>query len=220
MHDWEELLLKRTKAAVEAYMSQPQFDASHDFAHVERVVALSQHIMTVESRTNPKTSYDAMLVLLAALVHDVDDHKYTDSLGGARRAEQMLLDLGSPPHLASEIQCITRCISYTKERSDPQMIRNTLQRLPELAVVQDADRLDALGAVGIARAFTYGGATQNARGLDGTILHFDEKLLNLEKTMKTQEGKRLARARTERLQKFKEWWKDETIGVVIPPETL
>ncbi|KAI4168289.1 MAG: hypothetical protein LQ343_006526 [Gyalolechia ehrenbergii] len=212
-----DLLIQRTSAAMETYMSQPQFDASHDVFHVKRVLALARQVLKAESRTNADRSYDPLLIHMAALLHEIEDQKYIASsdcspLGGTRKAlpEQMLLDLDCPPHVAASVQQVINSISYTKERSDPQLIQNTLQLYPELAIVQDADRLDALGAVGIARAFAYGGVKQKQRGLEGTMLHFDEKLLNLGNMMKTREGKRLAIIRTERLQRFKEWWEDET----------
>lgn len=73
--------------------------------------------------------------------------------------------------------------------------------------MQDADRLDALGAVGIARAFSYGGA--RGRDLSETVAHFEEKLLRLEGMMKTGEGRRLARARGERVAVFRGWVGEE-----------
>ncbi|KAL8916581.1 MAG: hypothetical protein Q9208_008421 [Pyrenodesmia sp. 3 TL-2023] len=210
-------IIARTSAAVEKYMSHPRFDASHDFAHVQRVLTLAEHILEVE-RFNPGSLFDKSTVQLAALLHDVDDRKYAAAVAdGAKQtdgekttARRMLLELDCPALLTYNVQAVVGCVSYTKERSDPEMVQTTLRSHPELAVVQDADRLDALGAVGIARAFTYGGAKDNSRGLDGTLQHFDEKLLGLESMMKTQEGKRLASIRTQRLKIFKEWWEDET----------
>jgi uncharacterized protein len=78
----------------------------------------------------------------------------------------------------------------------------------ELAVVQDADRLDAIGAVGIGRAFAFGGAKN--RAMDNTIEHFEEKLVRLEGMMKTAEGRKLARQRTERIELMQSWWREET----------
>lgn len=74
--------------------------------------------------------------------------------------------------------------------------------------MQDADRLDALGAVGIGRAFTFGGARGN-RGMRGTVDHFQEKLERLEGMMKTDEGRRMARERTRRVKLFRDWWEEE-----------
>lgn len=210
-------IIERTSAAVQKYMAHPRFDASHDFAHVQRVLALAEHILDKE-RLSPGSLYDRSTVQLAALLHDAGDPKYAaaPSVGAKQNdgekaaARKMLLDLDCPAHLAYNVQTVVDCVSYTKERSDPQLVKDTLRNHPELAIVQDADRLDALGAIGITRAFTYAGAKDNSRGLEGTLQHFDEKLLGLESMMKTQEGKRLASIRTERLKIFKEWWEDET----------
>ena len=75
-------------------------------------------------------------------------------------------------------------------------------------MVQDADRLDAMGAVGIGRMFTYGGA-KTARAMGGTMAHLDEKLVGLEGMMKTEVGKGVARVRGERLRAFRSWWVEE-----------
>lgn len=117
-------------------------------------------------------------------------------------------------------------MSYSAETAAPERTRCTLAKHPELAIVQDADRLDALGAVGIARKFTYGGAVQGrmaartrgddasaerrgGKGWEATIEHFSEKLEGLQGMMKTGEGRRLARERTERLRVFRGWWHEE-----------
>lgn len=73
--------------------------------------------------------------------------------------------------------------------------------------MQDADRLDALGGIGIGRAFAYGGA--RGRGLGETVGHFEEKLVRLEGMMKTGEGRRLARVRGERVRVFRGWVREE-----------
>ena len=86
-------------------------------------------------------------------------------------------------------------------------MRGVLLQHPELAIVQDADRLDAIGAVGIGRTFSYG-ATRG-KGMEETLRHFEEKLEKLQGMMKTAEGKRLARVRAERLRVFRGWWVDE-----------
>ncbi|POR38197.1 Uncharacterized protein TPAR_01605, partial [Tolypocladium paradoxum] len=74
----------------------------------------------------------------------------------------------------------------------------------------DADRLDALGAVGVGRAFAFGGA--RGRGLGDTVDHFEEKLVRLEGMMKTETGRALARVRTERIRAVQAWWREETEG--------
>ena len=89
-------------------------------------------------------------------------------------------------------------------------MQRAIAEIPELAIVQDADRLDALGAVGIGRAFIYGGARPAPdEGIEKAVHHFGEKLLRLEALMKTESGRTMARVRTARVRAFVEWWKDE-----------
>ncbi|KAL6880828.1 hypothetical protein J3F83DRAFT_719979 [Trichoderma novae-zelandiae] len=122
-----------------------------------------------------------------------------------------LLSLGASEELADRIQTICLGVSYTGEMKDPARVRDLIEEHPELAVVQDADRLDAIGAVGIGRAFTFGGA--KGRALGDSIAHFDEKLLRLEGYMKTDVGREMARERTERMRLMQEWWRQETEGL-------
>ena len=119
-----------------------------------------------------------------------------------------LLGFGAPEDLALKVQRIVLAVSYSSEIKDRGHVETMIGKYPELAIVQDADRLDAIGAVGIGRTFTFGGA-KNARDMGETIQHFDDKLVKLESMMKTAPGRRMARERTERLNMFKGWWEDE-----------
>ncbi|KAI9661942.1 MAG: hypothetical protein M1821_009182 [Bathelium mastoideum] len=206
-------------------------DASHDFAHITRVLSLSLSILSAEQRhqqfhlTAPPTYYDPTALVLAALLHDLADRKYLPASATASTSLESLvattlLDRGCPDALALKVQMIARHVSWAAERANPRMVRAVVSQHPELAVVQDADRLDALGAVGIGRAFTFGGARTRGvegtaagvsagRGLEETVGHFGEKLEKLEGMMKTDTGRRMARERTERLSIFKQWWQEE-----------
>lgn len=119
------------------------------------------------------------------------------------------------------MQTIVNNVSYTNETRNPEHVQSLISTpgYHELAIVQDADRLDAIGAVGIARTFTYLGSQGEKRKekpdqklweLEESIEHFGEKLEKLEGMMKTETGKEIARERTRRLKVFKEWWVDET----------
>ncbi|KAK7427842.1 hypothetical protein QQZ08_005615 [Neonectria magnoliae] len=202
----DDALIAQVTAYVEGYMAN--YDASHDFNHILRVLRLSHHI---QSHT-PDTSRP--LVTLAALLHDVGDRKYLQPGDDASSmVSTYLRSLGVPEALAATVQTICLGVSYSSETKDPARVLALVAEHPELAVVQDADRLDAIGAVGIARTFAFGGA--KGRTLENTMEHFDEKLLLLEGMMKTDEGRRLAKERTERLRLMQQWWKAETEEDVV-----
>ncbi|KAF5020144.1 hypothetical protein F66182_7836 [Fusarium sp. NRRL 66182] len=197
----DDALIAQVTGYVEKYMSN--YDASHDFNHIQRVLRLSHHI---QSHT-PSTRRS--LVTLSALLHDVGDKKYVlPGQDPSRMVSDVLVSFGAPTALADTVQAICLGVSYSSEIKDPAHTRALVDEYPELAVVQDADRLDAIGAVGIARTFAFGGA--KGRTLENTMEHFDDKLLLLEGMMKTAEGRRLAKERAERLRLMKEWWQDET----------
>lgn len=201
--DDDDGLVGRVAAFVRDWMAQQ--DASHGFDHVERVLRLALHI---QART-PSTS--RRLVALAALLHDVGDAKYLrPGEDGTRLAADVLRSLGAA------VQAVCLGVSYAAEvRRPPAAAAARLAAHPELAVVQDADRLDALGA---ARAFAFAAARR--RSLRSTLDHFDDKLLRLEAMMKTPEGRALARQRTQRLRLLRAWWHDEADGHGLDPLRL
>jgi uncharacterized protein len=210
-------LIPKVTAFVEKYMSH--YDGSHDFNHVRRVVGLAHLIYkeinaALEASLTPRMfdeeeGYDLHVITLAALLHDVGDKKYLEpGQDGNTLVLSTLLSFGAPEDLAIKVQRIVLGVSYSSEVKDPAAVTALIQKYPELAIVQDADRLDAIGAVGIGRTFTYGGA-KTARSMDDTIDHFDVKLEKLEGMMKTDPGKRMAKQRTERLKTFKAWWAEE-----------
>lgn len=238
-------------------MSQPNFDASHDYNHVLRVVALSMEILRVEQNTYRKIAFDSLTVELVALMHDIDDRKYREPASNENESypsppstneqpqanpfdpfqprpmdqhqsnlpivdpnldppipvpspiEANLLEIGWPAPVAAKVAAITPFISYTAETTDKAGFASALAFYPELAIVQDADRLDAIGATGIGRAFTYGGAKGREGGMAQTLQHVEDKLIKLEAMMKTPEGKRLAVVRAERLRIYGRWWLEE-----------
>jgi len=199
-------LIPKVTAFVEKYMSK--YDGSHDFNHIKRVVGLA-HLIYKEMRAGELDELDLQVITLAALLHDVGDKKYLEAgQDGNTLVLATLLSFGSPEDLAIKVQRIVLGVSYSSEIKDPAQVKLMIAKYPELAVVQDADRLDAIGAVGIGRTFTFGGA-KGAREMGETIQHFEDKLERLEGMMKTGPGKRLARERTQRMKIFKGWWAEE-----------
>lgn len=201
----DDILITRVSNHVKDYMAH--YDASHDFHHIQRVVRLAQHIQSHTPNTSPE------VVTLCALLHDVGDRKYVKAEEDASRLiYTFLVSIDVPAELAEKIQTICLGVSYSSETKDPGKVLALIKEYPELAVVQDADRLDAIGAVGIGRAFTFGGAKN--RSLGSSMDHFEEKLLKIEGMMKTDVGRELAKERTRRMRLMKQWWESETGGTV------
>ncbi len=165
----------------------------HGFDHAMRVYRNAVTIADGEE-------CDATVVALAALLHDADDPKIFDTRDNAN-ARTFLDDAGVGPETAERVIRAINSVSFSKNRG----------KTPETAegrIVQDADRLDAIGAVGIARTFAYGGA--NGRSLDESVKHFHEKLLLLKDMMNTETGRRLAAVRHSFLEAFLRELEEET----------
>jgi uncharacterized protein len=202
-----------------AYVKQElaHAEAGHDWFHIERVYKSSLTINAIEKA-------DALVVALAALLHDIADPKFHngDEAIGPQKAEVFLQSIGVAGETIRHVKLIIENMSF----------KNSFEKggfsSHELQVVQDADRLDALGAIGIARAFTYGGfknrvlydpaikpVTEHTKEsykntTAPTINHFYEKLLLLKDMMNTNTGKAIATKRHEFMlsyldQFFGEW---------------
>lgn len=192
-------------------------EGGHDWFHTERVWKNTLLIAETEK-------CNELVVQLGALLHDVADSKFHagDEEVGATKARHFLQSLGVEKAAVQHVENIVRHISF-KGGNQPQTFTS-----PELLIVQDADRLDALGAVGIARAFNYGGFTGRKlydpslkpnlsmdketykKSTSPTINHFYEKLLLLKDKMNTAKGKLLAEERHQFMESFlqqfyKEW---------------
>lgn len=168
----------------------------HDAAHSLRVYRNALHL------TDCYPDCDKRVVLLAALLHDVDDHKLFDNENNAN-ARMFLEKQELSTEEIEQICNIINNVSFSKNRGKrPESI--------EGKIVQDADRLDALGAIGIARTFAYGG--KNGRSLEDSLQHFHDKLLLLMDEMNTDEAKKMAAVRHEYLEGFIEEFKAESDG--------
>ena len=192
-------------------------EGGHDWFHIERVWRNSKAIATTEN-------VNMFIVELAALLHDIADAKFNDGNEniGPEKARAFLQSSGVDEIIIQHVENIIRNISFKGGNFAAGFSS------PELAVVQDADRLDALGAIGIARAFNYGGFKNRTlydpsikpdlqmdketykKTSAPTINHFYEKLLLLKDRMNTATGKRMAEKRHEYMshyleQFYKEW---------------
>ena len=193
------------------------YDAGHDWWHIERVWRNAQYINQFEQG-------DAFIIDLAALLHDIADAKFFngDENIGPDLAKEYLKTNHIDLIVIEQVGQIIENMSFRKSLGLVEFHSN------ELDIVQDADRLDAIGAIGIARAFTYGGyknrelynpempplttisQEEYKKSTSPTINHFYEKLLLLKDKMKTMTGKRLAAERHIFMEKYldqfyKEW---------------
>lgn len=190
-------------------------DSGHDWSHILRVNNTAKKIAKKENA-------NLFIVELSALFHDIADSKFTngDETVAPKKVKEFLGSLKVDAEIIEKVNYIVDHVSFKKEQP--------IEKSIELKVVQDADRLDAMGAIGVARAFSYGAyknrlmydpqekpnlnqtKEQYVKAEGTTINHFYEKLLLLKDLMNTKEGKKLAEKRHKFLEKyliqfFKEW---------------
>ncbi len=193
-------------------------EGGHDWFHIERVYRLATRMAEGET-LNP------LVVALGALLHDIADAKFHDGNEdiAPETARRFLLEQGVSEAVIQQVVYIIKHISFKNSLEN-----KTVNISKEMAIIQDADRLDAMGAIGIARAFNYGGFKNRLlydpavppdlqmnketykKSTAPTINHFYEKLLLLKDKMLTEKGKRLAAERHTFMelylkQFFKEW---------------
>jgi len=192
-------------------------EAGHDWFHIERVWKLSKKIAETENCNQE-------VVELAALLHDIADPKFHngDETLALKVSREFLESQNAEEELIEQVLFIIKNISFKNRAEVPQ-------NLPvELKIVQDADRIDAIGAIGIGRTFNFGGFKNNPmydpnvkpklnmskeeykKSNGTTINHFYEKLLLLKDLMNTEKGKEIAGERHDFMLKFldqfyKEW---------------
>lgn len=199
------------------------YDSGHDWWHIERVRKLALFINEMEVLADPFT------VEVTALLHDSADSKFA----GENTEQGYLLisdfmDKCELSEIKDQVVTVIRNVSFSNKNKSGDI------NDPLLRIIQDADRLDAIGAIGVARAFNYGGFRNNKiynpdiisseesvkgypqSGTSSTISHFYEKLLLLKYRMNTLTAKRLAEERHDFLEVFlkqfyKEW--DFSTGV-------
>ena len=188
-------------------------DPAHDAAHLERVVANARLILRHEAESLPRL--DAFVILAACWLHDVVQLPKGTGLPGesARRSadisRRLLNDLGVSDRRAAHVAGAVRTHSYSGGERPAS---------PEAAIVQDADRLDALGAVGIARLFSVAGTLESAlyhpadplaesRPLEDAryaLDHIPAKLLKLPEQMNTAAGRSIARERADYILEYRD----------------
>lgn len=206
-----------SKTAVYVRTCLKDAEGGHDWWHIFRVWNTAKHIARFENA-------DLFVVELGALLHDIADSKFNggDETIGPKKAREFLSSIDVEKNVIDHVIGIIENISF-KGGGHQQKLKS-----PELDVVQDADRLDAIGAVGIARTFNYGGfknreiynpeikpslnmtKEQYKNSCSPSLNHFYEKLLLLKDRMNTETGKTLAVHRHEFMEEylaefFREW---------------
>ncbi|MGN6397874.1 MAG: HD domain-containing protein [Mucilaginibacter sp.] len=196
----DSILIEKTAAFVQQTLKDAE--GGHDWWHINRVWQNAKRITETESA-------DGLIVELAALLHDIADAKFYngDEEIGPKLAGEFLSSLDVKEAVIHHVQQIIRHISF-KSGFEKKEFHSL-----ELDIVQDADRLDAIGAIGIARAFNYGGfkgrelynpdvkpnlnmtKEEYKNSKAPTLNHFYEKLLLLKDKMNTTTGKKLAEQR-------------------------
>jgi len=187
------------------------YDSGHDWWHIERVRKMAAFINELEALADP------FIVDVTALLHDTADSKFAS--GKKENGYTLIgdfMDMNGMSELKDRVINVIKNVSFSSKNKTDNADD------PLLYVIQDADRLDAIGAIGVARAFNYGGFRNNKiydpavldpegnNGTSSTISHFYEKLLLLKYRMNTLTAKRLADERHEFLEVFltqfyKEW---------------
>ncbi|WP_299523561.1 HD domain-containing protein [Winogradskyella sp.] len=203
-----ETLIQNTIAFVKEELKHAE--GGHDWFHTKRVYNNAKFIAKTER-------VDTLVVTLAALLHDVADPKFHngDETIGPRKASEFLLKQNVDSEIIEHVSKIIENMSF-KNSFD----LNTSFNSKEMEVVQDADRLDAIGAIGIARCFNYGGfknremynpeippklnltKTEYKTSKAPTINHFYEKLLLLKDQMHTKTARRIANERHNYMEGF------------------
>ena len=210
-------IIEKTVAFVKEQLTDAE--GGHDWWHICRVWNLSKHIAKEEG-------CDSLVIDLGALLHDIADAKFHDGDEeiGPQIAREFLNSLGIDGNTTDHIDKIIRNISFKNSRQ--QQFRSL-----EMDIIQDADRLDAIGAIGIARAFNYGGfknrpiydpetkpnlnmsKAEYKKSLSPTINHFYEKLLLLKNMMNTSTGRVMAEERHHYMEDFLERFIKEWEGI-------
>ncbi len=194
-------------------------EGGHDWWHIYRVWRTAKALASYEK-------VDPFVVELGALLHDIADSKFYggDEKIGPRKAKEFLEAINVDKVTINDVVQIVTHVSFKGEKDEQKF------NSKELDVVQDADRLDALGAIGIGRAFNYGGHQGRAMHDPGiqprlnmtkdeyksnnssTVNHFYEKLFLLKDRMNTVAGRRMAEERHEFMEKFIERFYGEWEG--------
>jgi uncharacterized protein len=199
MNEPQQRWVARTADMVRERMADQQ--AAHGLDHIVRVVRMARQIQA-------EVGGDRIVIELAAWLHDIGDAKFHQGLERSGEfAREILEKVGAVAEIREQVVHIVDAVSFRKGVDGSQLSL-------EGQIVQDADRLDAMGAIGIVRTIEYGaslGQPFHRAGLSGKtgIDHFDDKLLKLRALMNTEPGRRLAADRDAFMRAFLEQFHNE-----------
>lgn len=213
----DKMIIKNTENFAKSQLSKE--GTGHDFWHIERVRNNAFQINKIEKA-------DLFVIELSVLLHDVGDRKVIKKEEDDYTiAENFLKSQKLPIEVVEKVMFIIKNMSFSKSLN-----KKRVNFSKEFYVVQDADRLDAIGAIGIARAFAYGGSkgrplydptkkaqkintTKNYRKTQSSTLHhFEEKLFLLKDLMNTKTAKKIAEKRNVFMRKYVEQFLKEWVG--------
>ena len=210
-------LIKKTEQFVKQRLSAES--TGHDWWHAVRVINIAKRIHEVEGG-------DWLIIHLGLLLHDVGDRKViNEDNDDYTIAENFLRDIHVDQSLIDRIMNIIKTMSYSKSFDDTEKDNSI-----EFYIVQDADRLDAIGAIGIARTFAFGGSRgrllydpdyiakafasseEYKKSTSSTLHHFDEKLFHLKDSLHTETARAIAVERDKFMHQFVDQFMDEWNG--------
>lgn len=214
----QDQIISNTKSYVKESLKDAE--GGHDWFHILRVYTNARHILSSETA-------DALVVELASLLHDIADSKFHkgDEEIGPRKAKAFLETQAVDYEVIEHVVNIIKNVSYKGGHKSSDFHSR------ELDIVQDADRLDALGAIGIARTFNFGGFKNNPlydpeipanpsqskeeykKSKSTTINHFYEKLLLLKDKMNTKTAREIAAQRHAFMENYLDQFYKEWDGV-------
>jgi uncharacterized protein len=198
-------IISKTEEFVRNYLHG--VESGHNWWHIHRVRNMAMYIFSCEKKGDP------FIIEIASLLHDIGDYK----VKSATDNPDLRTFLGDLKLKREDIDSLIYIIDHISFRAG---FGPAYEHSPELDTVQDADRLDAMGAIGIARAFSYGGSKgfeiynpekeprkyksveEYTRSDSSTINHFYEKLLKLKDMMNTPTGRRMAEDRHRYMEAF------------------
>lgn len=202
-----------------------RLNVSHDYMHTQRVAVSAYALYQNEKHLPWAREIDSRTIVVGALVHEIGLIKYTEDLAenekdfGSRQPDspdvvqhiqhnlifEFLRRLGCPPDVAGPAALIASLVSFTREVENKDKIREHCEAYPALKFVQDADRLDGLGVVGIARLGMFGDVHAERSGTILLMVHYiDTRLVHYVALMKTKSGKKEAEKRWAQMLEFRD----------------